>query len=138
MLFFLGCAPPKRLGAATFVVFSARDASDRPLDGGKEYRLRIPTDVPVRQLWAVTVYDLETAAFIRDSPRVELNSRQKAPQNPDGSVDVYFGPQAPAGKEANWVYTAPRKPWIAAFRFYAPDKAVFDKTWRLGEITEVV
>ena len=26
-------------------------------------------------------------------------------QNPDGSTDLYFGPQAPAGKEHNWIET---------------------------------
>jgi hypothetical protein len=137
MTFFLACAPPKRLGAATFYVFGVRDARGQPLRGEKTYRLHVPADVPVRQFWAVTVYDLETAAFIRDAPRVEVNSYQKSQRNLDESVDIFFGPHPPGGKEANWIYTAPGKPWIAAFRFYGPDKAVFDKTWRLGEITEV-
>jgi hypothetical protein len=136
-LFFLGCAPPKRLGAATFYVFGVRDAKDRPLQGSRAYRLHVPADAPVRQFWAVTVYDLETAAFIRDSPRVEVNSYQNLQKNTDSSIDVLFAPKAPAGRETNWIYTAPGKRWIAAFRFYGPDKAVFDKTWRLGEITEV-
>jgi hypothetical protein len=26
-------------------------------------------------------------------------------KNPDGSVDIYFGPEAPAGKESNWIPT---------------------------------
>ena len=38
------------------------------------------------------------------------------------------------GKEANWVYTAPGKQWSSIFRFYGPEKAVFDKTWALGDI----
>ena len=29
--------------------------------------------------------------------------------NADGSVDVYFGPKAPEGKESNWVQTIPGK-----------------------------
>jgi hypothetical protein len=29
--------------------------------------------------------------------------------NPDKSVDVYFGPKAPTGKENNWVQTIPGK-----------------------------
>jgi hypothetical protein len=28
-------------------------------------------------------------------------------RNADGSVDIYFGPKAPAGHEANWVPTDP-------------------------------
>jgi hypothetical protein len=38
-------------------------------------------------------------------------------KNPDGSVDVYFGPKALAGKEANWVYTSEGKNWFPWFRF---------------------
>jgi hypothetical protein len=92
--------------------------------------------IPV-QFWAVRVYDLETAAFIRDARHVELNSYQEMQKNPDGSVDVFFGPTAPAGKEANWVYTAAGKQLISLFRFYGPEKAVFEKTWTLPDIEEV-
>jgi hypothetical protein len=55
-------------------------------------------------------------------------------RNADGSVDVYFGPKAPAGLESNWVPTAPGKPWFTLFRFYGPDKALFEKTWKLNDI----
>ena len=82
----------------------------------------------------MTVYDLETAAFIREAPIVEINSYKKLQKNADASVDVFFGTKAPAGKESNWIYTAPGKPWVAAFRFYGPEKAVFDKTWTLPDI----
>ena len=134
-LFFLGCAPAKKPGAATFYLAALKDAKGAPLEGDKTYRLRVPPHVPVKQFWATTVYDLETAAFVRDSPRVELNSYdQKMKRNQDESVDVYFGSTAPADKEANWLYTAPGKPWVALFRFYGPEKAVFEKTWELPDI----
>ena len=135
MSFFFACAPPKKLGAASFYVWGVRDKSDELLDGSTSYHLRVPPKVPVKQFWAVTVYDLESAAFFCESPRVELNSYHEDMQkNSDGSVDVFFGPSAPAGKESNWVYTAPDKPWFAAFRFYGPEKAVSDKTWVLPDI----
>jgi acetyl esterase/lipase len=35
--------------------------------------------------------------------------------NADGSVDVYFGPKAPAGKESNWVQTVPAKAGAPCF-----------------------
>jgi hypothetical protein len=138
VLFFLGCAPPKKLGAATFYLLGARDAKALPLEGGKTYRLHVPPEVPARQFWAVTVYDLESAGFIRDAPCVEFNSYARdAPRNADGSVDVLFGPTAPAGREANWIYTAPGKPWISLFRFYGPERALFEKTWVLPSIEEI-
>jgi hypothetical protein len=136
-MFFTACAPPKKLGAATFYLQVGRDAANAPLDGGKSYRLRVPPNVPAKQFWAVTVYDLGEAAFIREAPRIEVNSYQKPQKNDDGSVDVYFGPKSPAGKESNWVYTTPGKTWWAAFRFYGPEKAVFDKTWVLPDIEPV-
>jgi hypothetical protein len=135
-LYFFACALPKKLGAATFYLLGAKDAANAPLEGAKSYRLHVPPKVPAKQFWAVTVYDVETAAFIRESPNVEVNSYQELQKNADGSVDVIFGAKAPAGKESNWIYTAPGKPWIAAFRFYGPAKALFDKTWRLPDLEQ--
>ncbi len=57
-------------------------------------------------------------------------------KNADGSVDVYFGPVAPAGKESNWVPTDPKRGFEVMFRAYAPTKAFFDKTWRLPDIEQ--
>ena len=58
-------------------------------------------------------------------------------KNPDGSIDVYFGPKAPLGKEANWVQTVPGKGWFTYFRFYGPTEAFFDKSWALPDIEPV-
>ena len=38
----------------------------------------------------------------------------------DGSVDLYFGPKTPEGKEANWIQTVPGKGWFACLRIYGP------------------
>lgn len=54
-------------------------------------------------------------------------------KNPDGSVDVFFGPQAPAGKEANWVPTDPNRKFELLFRLYGPEKPLFDKSWKLPD-----
>jgi hypothetical protein len=55
-------------------------------------------------------------------------------KNADGSVDIYFGPSAPAGKEANWVPTNPSGQFEVLFRLYGPEKAYADKTWKLPDI----
>jgi hypothetical protein len=52
----------------------------------------------------------------------------------DGSVDIYFGPKAPAGKEKNWIQTVPGKGWFTGLRLYGPLEPWFDQTWRPGEI----
>jgi hypothetical protein len=54
--------------------------------------------------------------------------------NADGSVDVYFGPEAPPGKEKNWAQTVPSKGWFVVLRLYGPLEPWFNKTWRPGQI----
>ena len=99
------------------------------------YRLQIPAGVPARQSWAVTAYDLETAAFIREAPRLAVDGRDRdLRRNDDGSIDIWFASKAPAGHEANWIYTAPGRPWFSFVRFYGPEPTLFDKTWVLPGI----
>lgn len=57
--------------------------------------------------------------------------------NPDGSVDVWFGPKAPEGMESNWVETIPGKGWFTILRLYGPLEPWFDQSWRPGEIARV-
>ena len=57
--------------------------------------------------------------------------------NPDGSVDVFFGPKAPAGKESNWVPTRTDGDFEVLFRFYGPEKSLFEKKWRLPDVEKV-
>ena len=63
-----------------------------------------------------------------------VRDKDKVIVNDDGSVDLYFGPKAPVGKEANWIQTVPGKGWFCLLRIYSPTEPWFDKTWRPGEI----
>ena len=84
------------------------DKDGKPLDGGSTYRLHVPANAPVKLYWSATVYDRATHALIREMPWSSRSSNTPGLQkNADGSVDVYFGPKAPAGKESNWVPTNP-------------------------------
>jgi hypothetical protein len=58
-------------------------------------------------------------------------------KNADGSTDIYFGPQAPAGKESNWVPTDPQRGFEFLFRVYGPKKEFFDKVWVLPDVEKV-
>jgi hypothetical protein len=58
-------------------------------------------------------------------------------KNADGSVDVWFGPKASAGKETNWIPTNPSRQFEVLFRFYGPGKPLFDKTWKFPDIEKV-
>jgi|SRR5688572_2273777 len=137
--YFLACAPPRMLGAATFYLSSVKDSRGDALIGGKTYRLHIPPNPPVKQYWAVTVYDLTTAGFIINSPTLCIDSyKPHTERNTDGSVDVYFSSRMPRrGRENNWIYSGLGGEWVAIFRFYGPRKAVFDKSWVLPNIEPI-
>ena len=85
---------------------------------------RVPANAPVNQYWSATVYDRATHALIRDMPRSGRSSQSPGLQtNADGSVDIYFGPQAPAGKESNWVPTSAERTVRSAVPLLRPGKA---------------
>ncbi|RZT97864.1 DUF1214 domain-containing protein [Rivibacter subsaxonicus] len=129
---------PKRLGEGQFYLMVIDDKAGAVLDGSRNYRLNVPADAPVRQYWSATVYDRATHALIRKMSHAGRSSQSPGLQkNADGSVDLYFGPKAPAGKEANWVATDAAGKFEVLFRFYGPTKALFDKTWVLPDIVEV-
>ena len=112
------------------------DANGNPLDGGKNYMLHLPPNIPVKDFWSLIVYDDQTRSYLQTDQQFPMVSSQNKGLmiNPDGSVDVYFGPEAPLGKENNWAQTIPGKGWFTFLRLYGPGKAWFDKTWRPGEI----
>ncbi len=57
--------------------------------------------------------------------------------NPDGSVDLYFGPKAPKGKEVNWIQTNPGQSFFVYLRLYGPEQAYFDQSWPMNKIQKV-
>ena len=128
----------KLVGAGSQYLSSAKDKNGEWLDGGKTYRLTIPANPPVKEFWAVTVYDNLTRFMIQtDTNKAGLSTRDKLEANADGSMDLWFGPHAPAGKDSNWIKTLPGKGWFAYFRAYSPTEAFFDKTWKLPDIEKV-
>ena len=112
------------------------DSEKRPLDGAKTYKLTIPADPPVKDFWAITMYDTQTRSQLQtDQQFPTLGSQSDGfQQNTDGSFDVYFGPSAPDGQAANWLQTVPGKGWFIALRMYGPEQAWIDQSWRPGEI----
>ena len=136
--FFSFFCPPKNLGTGQFYLVTFQDGTKQRLRGGETYRLRVPGDVPVNQFWSVTVYDHATCALIREVARPSMDSYDtKARKNVDGSMDVYFGPKAPQGMEANWIPTVVENDWFPYFRFYGPQQPLFAKTWKLPDIEKM-
>ena len=116
------------------------DSGGKSLDGSKNYKFHLPPNIPASNFWSVIVYDKQTQLIIRtDQPWPSVfSSSKKLLINQDGSVDVWFGPKAPAAKENNWVKTIPGKSWNMILRLYYPMESWFDKSWKPGEIEEVI
>jgi hypothetical protein len=112
------------------------DSTKQILDGSKTYKLHLPPNVPVNNFWAVTIYDSQTRSQLQtNQPFPTLGSQSEGlQQNSDGSYEVYFAPEPPAGKENNWLQTIPGKSWFVALRMYGPLESWIDQTWRPGEI----
>lgn len=138
ILFYFAYSTIKHLGAGQFYLFVSRDKEGNPLNGADTYRLHVPPKPPVKQYWSAVLYDFATHALIRDMPIASRSSQSPGLQtNADGSVDVYFAPKAPAGKESNWIPTDAKGRFEALFRFYGPEKPLFEKTWILPDIEKV-
>jgi hypothetical protein len=134
----LGFTGIKRIGTAQFYLMVAKDKAGQDFDGSKSYRLTVPPNAPVKNYWSVTAYDRETHALIRNMKSASRASISSGLQkNADGSVSVYFGPTAPAGKEGNWVPTDSKGKFELLFRLYGPEKAFFDKEWELPDVEEI-
>jgi hypothetical protein len=113
------------------------DSDGEWLDGARTYTLHVPADPPAKLFWSVTVYDVWTRCLIdNEQQRGDRGSRDAdLVRNDDGSVDLYFGPISPEGKEANWVQTIPGRHWFSYFRCYGPLEPYFDRSWKLGDVT---
>jgi hypothetical protein len=111
------------------------DSTGQPFDGSKNYKINVPANVPANRFWSVVLYDPQTRSQLQTSqPFPSKNDkRDKLITNADGSVDIYFGAKAPAGKEANWIASAPGKGFFVIFRLYGPLEPWYDRSWRLGE-----
>ncbi len=126
----------KLVGVGSQYAYNATDADGNYLDGGKTYTVNIPADVPAEDFWSVVAYDPQTRSELQTGQPFpsKNNTKDDLDVNSDGSVDLYFGPEAPAGHEKNWIETVPGKGWMVLIRLYGPLEPWFDQTWRPGEI----
>ncbi len=128
-----------RPGSGSAYAYAARDAHGTYLDGGKTYKITLPAPVPVKDFWSFTVYDNQTRSMLETHQKLAgIDSNQPSIKpNADGSVTIWFGPEAPSGQDGNWVETTPGKGWNVLLRLYGPLQPWFDKTWKPGDF-EVV
>lgn len=128
----------KAVGVGSQYLCTHLDGAGDLLDGANTYKLTIPADVPAKDFWSITVYDSASRSMMHTSQRFPAASTYTGPEaNDDGTIDIYFGPKAPEGKEKNWVETDPDKGWTGIFRLYGPLEPFFDRTWKLNDIEKV-
>ena len=106
-----------QVGTGQVYMTTKRDSEGRMLQADQLYRLRVPKDVPVGQLWALTLYSENTRRpydnGLNTVRSINLDSRlQDLQRNADGSVDLYIGPSAPKGLESNWMKTSGNDGWF--------------------------
>jgi len=129
---------PKHPGPSSAYLGAYQDKAGDWLDGTNSYRLHVPPDAPANLFWSVTLYDVATRSLLVNEQKIaDRSSRMDLQKNADGSVDIYCGPAAPAGRESNWIPTVPGKNWFAYFRFYEPTQPYFDRSWPLGDFEKV-
>ena len=129
---------PKHSSTGSFYLMTIRDKAGDAFDGGSTYRLKVPANPPVSLYWSATAYDRDTHALIRNQPHASRASTTPGLQtNANGSVDIWFGPKPPAGKETNWVPTDADGKFEVLFRFYGPQKALFNQSWVLPDVEKI-
>lgn len=138
----IGASPAmfrRKAGFGSLYWLGLRDKTGAYVDGGKTYKLSIPQPVPAKLFWSVTVYDAQTRSQVQtDQGYAALRSMFELKDfAKDATIDLYFGPQAPAGKEKQWIKTIPGKGWFTYIRIYGPEGAAFDGGWKPGDFEEV-
>lgn len=139
--FFFGTYYPRVVSdtPATEYLCAVADKDGKPLEAGQLYKVEVPADMPVRQFWALTIYDRATFAFIySNSNRTTLSSYDsgKMKLNADGGVTLYVGPKPAAGLESNWLPTEGKRP-LPCFRYYGPTDALYRKTFKMPDFAAV-
>ncbi len=128
----------KMVGIGSQYAAATTDSNGKPFDGSKTYKIHLPPNIPAKNFWSFVVYDNQTRSMLQtDQQFPSISSLKKGVVlNADTSVDVWFGPTAPEGHEANWVQTVPGKSWNVLLRLYGPGQTWFDKTWKPGDFEE--
>lgn len=129
----------KIVGSGSQYAGATFDDKGNYFDGSNTYRLRLPPNVPVNKFWSIIPYDTQTRSVLQTDQRdTALSSDSGTVQsNADGSVDIFFSPTPPAGREGNWVQTVPGRGWFTILRLYGALDPWFDKSWRPEDIVKV-
>ncbi|MDB6177626.1 DUF1254 domain-containing protein [Paracoccus sp. Z330] len=126
-------------GAGSKYPYTIRDADGNFLEGGNTYKLTLPPNVPAALFWAVTAYNVTDGTMPETEQLLpSTNGYYDIPQNEDGSIDIWFGPEKPEGvADAAFIQTVPGRNFVACLRLYGAEDAFYDQTWKPTDLTKV-
>jgi hypothetical protein len=129
----------RTLGAGSKYPFTVRDAAGEFLNGSNVYKLHLPPNPPAALFWAVTAYNITDGTMV-EAPQLmpSINGFNTVATNPDGSIDLWFGPDKPAEAPAsNWIQTVSDRNFLVALRLYGTGVEFFDQTWKPDDVVKV-
>lgn len=116
------------------------DRDGDALDGSRHYRLHFEADAlpPVNAFWSITAYGPDAFLIANEQRRYALRDRDGLTYNPDGSLDLYFGPTLPANApEHNWLPVKRGEDFQLTARLFWPKESVLAGQWQLPGIEPV-
>jgi hypothetical protein len=129
----------RTIGAGSKYPFTTRDADGAFLNGSNRYRLHLPPNPPAGLFWAVTAYNITDGTMPETEQLLpSTNGYYDTPRNADGSIDIWFGPQKPAGvADSAFIQTVPGRNFLVALRFYGSTTEFYDQTWIPDDVVKV-
>ncbi|WP_432890579.1 DUF1254 domain-containing protein [Kribbella sp. CA-245084] len=126
-------------GAGSKYPFTYCDGAGDHLDGSHTYKLHLPPNVPAGLFWATTAYNVTDGTMPEtDQLLPSTNGYYDLPQNNDGSIDIWFGPEQPDNAAvAAFIKTVAGRNFIVALRLYGTEVAFYDQTWRPDDLVRV-
>lgn len=126
-------------GAGSKYPFTARDKDGNFLDGSHTYKLRLPPDPPASLFWAVTAYNITDGTMPETKQLLpSTNGYYDIPKQPDGSLEIWFGPEKPDGvADAAFIQTLPARNFLATVRLYGTEDAFYDQTWKPDDLVKM-
>jgi len=130
----------RTIGAGSKYPVTFRDKDGDLLNGSNSYKLHLPSGIPAKAFWAVTIYNV-TDGTMPETPQLlpSKNSlNESIAKNQNGSIDLYFGPAKPESvADTNWIQTVKGRDFMAVIRLYGADIEFFDQTWKPDDIVKV-
>ena len=129
----------RTIGAGSKYPVATKDADGNFLNGSNHYKMHLPAGIPAKAFWAVTLYNITDCTMPETDQLIpSRNGYENVKKNPDGSIDLYFGPTKPDGVgEMNWIQTIKARDFMAIMRLYGADVAFFDQTWKPDNIVKI-